>query len=163
MAGENNVRVRRGRRKISETIDAAPIVASTMEEAPKVESGVETIAIACSLPFGLRFTDIPNEKGGTKTIVLPGVNQALKGKKTGVLALPGNAVCVTQPKADWDALVRIHGKEIAFTGRNGGMPCIYPVTDVQGFRAAESEIKEMRNGLEPVNPASMGVKETTGS
>lgn len=163
MAGttENPVR-RRGRRKNIEIAETAQVVGSTMEQAPQVEESGETIAIACSLPFGLRFTDIPNGKGGTKTVVLPGVNQALKGKKSGTLALPGNAICVTLPKADWEALVRIHGKEVAFTGRNGAMPCIWPVGDLKGFHAAESEIAEMKHGLEPINPEAVGVKETKG-
>lgn len=143
-------------------ITEVEVVASTLDDEPQAEQlEGETIAIACCLPFGLKFTDIPSRRGGTKTIVLPGVNQALKGKATGVLALPGNAVCVTLLKEDWENIVRIHGREDAFMGRNGGMPCIYPVGDLKGFKAARSEIKEMRNGLEPIDPKSVGVEERT--
>lgn len=62
-------------------------------------------------------------------------------------------------KKDWDAIVKMHGKEIAFIGRNGRMPCIYPVGDKKGFKAAASEIAEMKNGLEPIDPKAEGVKE----
>lgn len=139
----------------------AEVVDSTLEKEPEEVSSdsSETIAIACSLPFGLKFDDVPAGNGSTKTIRFPGLNHALKGKRTGVLALPGNALCVTILKKDWEAIVRIHGKEIAFTGRNGRMPCLYPVGDKNGFKSAASEIAEMRHGLEPVQPKDAGVVE----
>ena len=74
--------------------------------------------------------------------------------------MPGNALCVQLPKSDWENLIAAHGKEIAFTGRNGSMPCIYPVNDVKGFKAAASEIAEMRTGLEAADPTKMGVEVT---
>lgn len=146
--------------ELNKVVDAPQIEASTMDDEPKLEerSG-ETIAIACCLPFGLKFTDIPSRTGGTKTIILPGVNSSLKGKGTGILALPGNAVCVTLLKEDWENILRIHGREDAFIGRKGGMPCIWPVGDLKGFKAAKSEIKEMKTGLEPIDPKSVGVVE----
>lgn len=148
-------------KKKTQTVTTAQVVASTLEkEQEPVENGAETIAIACSLPFGLKFDDVPCGNGATKTVILPGVNSSLRGKNSGVLALPGNAVCVTLLKKDWDAIVAAHGKEIAFIGRNGKMPCVYPVGDKRGFRSAASEIAEMKHGLEPINPAAVGVKET---
>ena len=102
---------------------------------------------------------MPCGNGATKTVIFPGINSALKGKKSGILALPGNAICVTLLKKDWDAIVKMHGKEIAFIGRNGRMPCIYPVGDKKGFKAAASEIAEIKNGLEPIDPKAEGVKE----
>lgn len=155
-----STRVKAKNAELNKIVDAPEIEASTMDDEPQVEErGGETIAIACCLPFGLKFDDIPSRTGGTKTIILPGVNRALKGKSTGVLALPGNAVCVTLLKEDWEHIVRIHGREEAFTGRNGGMPCIWPVGDVKGFKAAKSEIKEMKTGLEPIDPKAVGVVE----
>lgn len=141
--------------------EAAQVVDSTLErEDAEKETGEEMIAIACALPFGLKFTDVPTGKGSTKTVTFPGLNSALKGKKGGILALPGNALCVTILKRDWDAIVKMHGKEIAFTGRNGRMPCLYPVGDKKGFKSAASEIAEMRTGLEPVDPNAAGVQES---
>lgn len=138
----------------------AEVIASTTEEEKTVtQAGTDTIAIAVCLPHGLKFDDIPDGNGGTKTITLPGLNSHLKGQNTGVLALPGNALCVQLAKTDWEALVRIHGRETAFTGRNGSIPCIYPVGDKAGFASARSEIAEMRNGLEPVSTKEAGVEE----
>lgn len=149
-------------KKTKKTEVVAEVIDSTNEPEVEVQDeSSETIAIACSLPFGLKFTDIPNGKGGTKTIILPGVNHALKGKASGILALPGNAVCVTLLKSDWEALVKIHGKEDAFIGRNGRIPCIYPVGNRKGFKSARSEIAEMKHGLEPITPKSAEVKENT--
>lgn len=142
-------------------VTTAEVVDSTLDQEPEqVEESSETIAIACSLPFGLKFDDVPCGNGATKTVIFPGINSGLKGKNTGVLALPGNAICVTLLKRDWEAIHKMHGNEIAFTGRNGKMPCIYPVGDKKGFKSAASEIAEMRNGLEPINPESVGVKES---
>ena len=120
----------------------------------------DTIAIACCLPHGLVFRDIPDGKGGTKTIRLPGINQQLKGAAKGVLALPGNALCVTMARADWEALKETHGREDAFVGVNGGMPCIYPVGDRAGFKDAKAsgEIAEMQTGLEAADPNANGVE-----
>nr|DAH90097.1 MAG TPA: hypothetical protein [Caudoviricetes sp.] len=140
--------------------EVAQIEATTFDNEPEIETPEgETISVACCLPLGLKFTDIPNGKGGTKTIILPGVNSVLRGKKTGILLGAGNAVCVTLAKSDWEALLAIHGREDAFVGRNGQMPCIYPVGDVKGFKAARDEIKEMKTGLEPIEPKAVGVKE----
>lgn len=142
-----------------ETTQAVEVVASTMEEPAKVSETNETIAIAICLPHDVKFDDIPDGKGGVKSITLPGINSNLRGVKNAVLALPGNALCVQLPKKDWESLLAIHGREVAFTGRNGGIPCIYPVGDKAGFKAAQSEIKEMRTGLDPVLPKTVGVEE----
>lgn len=128
------------------------------EETGKEDSG-DMISIAVSLPFGMIFDDIPNGRGGKKKIALPGMNDHLKGLRSGVLALPGNALCVRLPKADWEALKRLHGKEIAFTGRNGSVPCIFEVGDKAGFKAAQSEIAEITHGLEALDPKDAGVEE----
>lgn len=151
---------RKKNQNLTQKVEEAEVIASTLEEEnEQQDSNEEMISIACCLPFGLKFTDVPTGNGGSKTVIFPGVNKALKGKADGILALPGNAVCVTIPKKDWEAILAIHGKEIAFTGRNGAMPCVYPVGDIKGFKSAKSEIKEMKTGVEPVDPKTLGVKE----
>lgn len=147
--------------KATEQISETPeIVASTTQEEAKAEdAGSETIAIAVCLPHSVKFDDIPNGNGGYKSITLPGINSNLRGVKNAVLALPGNALCVQLPKSDWEALIAVHGRETAFVGRDGRIPCIYPVGDKEGFKDARSEIAEMRNGLEPVVPKEVGVEE----
>lgn len=144
---------------------AAPqVVGSTLEqEAAGKAEGSDTIAIACCLPHGLIFRDVPDGKGGMKTITLPGINQHLRGAAKGTLALPGNALCVVLSKADWEALKETHGREDAFVGVNGGMPCIYPVGTLAGFKDAQAggEIAEMKTGLEAADPNANGVEAAT--
>lgn len=135
------------------------VVGSTLgnEVAASEEQAGETIAIAVSLPYDLRFDGIPVKGGGTKSITFPSINSSQRGSRNPVLALAGNALCVMLPKDDWEALLATHGKEIVFTGRDGRIPCIYPVGDKAGFLAAESEIKEMKTGLEAAIPEKIGV------
>lgn len=164
MAGTTEKRTRKNSKQVEDKIKVsqAEVIASTMDVEPEADAETgEKISIAVSLPHGIKFDDVPNGAGGTKTVVFPGVNDALRGKKSGVLALPGNAVCVQILKRDWEAIKAMHGREIAFVGRNGRMPCIYPVGDVKGFKSARSEIEEMRHGLEPIEPVQAGVEEKT--
>lgn len=138
----------------------AEVVTSTIADDVKVsESKGKQIAIAVCLPYDLRLDDIPCANGGTKSITLPGINSRMRGDTRPVLALPGNALCVMLPIEDWEAILKVHGRETAFTGRNGAIPCIYPVGDKAGFKAAYSEIREMRTGLEPIEPKAVGVEE----
>ena len=60
--------------------------------------------------------------------------------------MPGNALCVQLPKSDWENLIAAHGKEIAFTGRNGSMPCIYPVNDVKDERKGRNRTADSGSG-----------------
>lgn len=150
------------KKKEKKTTEVA-VVGSTFTEEKAVEANSsDLIAIAVSLPYDLRFDDIPVKSGGTKSITLPNINSNQRGNRTPMLALAGNALCVMMPKEDWEALKAVHGREAVFTGVNGGMPCVYPVGDKAGFLAAESEIKEMRSGLDPVTPEDVNVEERKG-
>lgn len=138
------------------------IVGSTLtdEKVADASSG-ELISLAVSLPYDLRFDDIPAKGGGTKSITLPSINSSQKGSNHPILISGGNALHVQIPKDDWEALLAVHGRETVFTGKDGGIPCVYPVGDKAGFIAAESEIKEMRSGLEPISPEQVNVTEKT--
>ena len=50
-----------------------------------------TVIIACTLAHGLKFDDVPNGNGGTKTIVFPGVNDSLRGKRHRLQLLPAES------------------------------------------------------------------------
>ncbi len=118
-----------------------------------------TVIIACTLAHGLKFDDVPNGNGGTKTIVFPGVNDSLRGKRDGILLGKGNSVAFQIDKEDWENIKRMHGQEAVFTGVNGGLPCLMEMKSVQEFRDREDELKEASHGLNPIDPESVNVEE----
>lgn len=134
---------------IAQAVEKPAIVVDNIEkEAPVISQSADTITIACHLPFALAFDDVPNGAGGTKTIVFPSVNDV--HRNGGILVEAGKAVAVTVSKADWDAILSMHGGEVVFTGKNGLPPCLIPMKDAAEFRARQNEIiSEMAHGLEP--------------
>ena len=138
------------------------VVGSTFEDTKKTKSAAKTAAtvvLAVSLPHGLKFDDVPCSDGGTKTIVFPGLNDDLRSKREGILLGKGNAIAFKIDKADWENILKMHGKEAAFTGVNGGMPCIIEMKDKAEFNARRDEIAEVDHGLNPIQPESVNVKE----
>lgn len=134
------------------------IIADTAEqEATQVSgaSGDEVVYIACGMPLGIKFDDVSNGYGGTKVVKFPGVNHALKGKKKGVLLGAGNAVLVGIARKDWEDILRKHGRERAFTAMP---PLLWEMKSEKDFKARRDEIAEMRTGVEPVKPESVGVE-----
>lgn len=134
------------------------IIADTAEqEAKKVSdiAGDKIIYIACGMPLGLKFDDVDNGNGGTKTVVFQGVNHALRGQAKGVLLGAGNAVLVGVARRDWEDIKRKHGGERAFTAMP---PLLWEMRSEKEFKARRDEIAEMRTGVEPVDPASVGVE-----
>ena len=97
--------------------NTATIITDTTEEpVKKVSNGSgELVYIACGMQLGIRFDDVDNGNGGVKTVTFPGVNHLLRGKSKGVLLGPGNAVLTAIPRADWEDIVRKHGRERYFT------------------------------------------------
>lgn len=139
------------------------VVGSTFEDTGKTKSAAKTAAtvvLAVSLPHGLKFDDVPCSDGGTKTIVFPGLNDDLRSKREGILLGKGNAIAFKIDKADWENILKMHGKEAAFTGVNGGLPCIIPMKDEKEFKSRTDELKEIDHGVNPVDPAKVGVQET---
>ena len=142
-------------------VEVAEVVESTIDN-PKMKGteSRETVAIAVCLVHGIEFDDIPDGKGGFKSIVFPGINSHLKGKKEGILTSGGDALCINIAKTDWEHIKRLHGEEAAFNGRNGCPPCIYEFGTVKAFKSNHDLISQMRTGLEPIDPKSVNVVET---
>ncbi len=128
------------------------VVGSTFDEKNEVAATGDTISIAVCLATSLAF-DI-DLGSTTKRVVFYGLNEDLRGKPTGVLALSGNALCQNILKSDWEAIKQQYGSMDVFTGINGNIPCIYEVGDVAGFNSAKAnnELKEMDHGLSPIDP-----------
>lgn len=141
------------------SVETKAQVVATLDEPAEIEVEGETTVVACHLPFDIRFDDIPDGKGGFKSITLTGLNSALRGKSSGILQVDGS-LAQSLLKKDWEAILKIHGREAVFTGVNGQIPCIIEVGNKANFLARESELREQRHGLEPIDPKKVGVQET---
>lgn len=129
------------------------IVGDTVTEKAKAASVSKTSPytfVACGLMNGIKFDDIDNGNGGTKTVEFSGINYALRGKAEGILNSTGNAVLSKVAKADWEDILRKHGRERVFTA----VPAL--LFEVPGGQveldAREDEVSEIQNGLSPVDP-----------
>ena len=129
------------------------IVGDTVTEKAKAASVSKTSPytyVACGLMNGIKFDDVDNGNGGTKTVEFSGINYALRGKAEGILNSTGNAVLSKVAKADWEDILRKHGRERVFTA--------VPALLFEGaggqaeLDAREDEVKEIQNGLSPVDP-----------
>ena len=129
------------------------IVGDTVTEKAKAASVSKTSPytyVACGLMNGIKFDDVDNGNGGTKTVEFSGINYALRGKAEGILNSTGNAVLSKVAKADWEDILRKHGRERVFTA----VPALlFEVPGGQGeLDARADEVKEIQNGLSPVDP-----------
>ena len=129
------------------------IVGDTVTEKAKAASVSKTSPytfVACGLMNGIKFDDVDNGNGGTKTVEFSGINYALRGKAEGILNSTGNAVLSKVAKADWEDILRKHGRERIFTS----VPALlFEVAGGQAeLDAREDEVKEIQNGLSPVDP-----------
>lgn len=164
MARKANTATAKQTVQTAQTVETPQVVSTSFEEEKKVKSNAkssDTVIIACSLPHGLMFDDVPTKNGGTKTVVFPGLNDHLKGKKEGILLGRGNSVAVKLDRVDWENIVRMHGGERAFKGFNGGLPCLLEMKTEDEYNSKQDhgELEEMDNGLHPIVPETMSVKE----
>lgn len=131
------------------------IITSTAEEAAVSAVGStasDTVYIACGLPLGITFDDVDTPSGGVKTVTLPGINHALRGKAKGILLGDGNAVLVCLERADWECIKRKHGGEKMFRTMP---PLLLEMSSEQEFKARRDEVAEMKTGVSPVDPTSL--------
>lgn len=79
-----------GKKKINaDQVETADIVGSTLEKEPEeVSEKEETIAIACNLPFGLKFTDVPCGMVQPRPSFSPASTLRLRGKRAASLPSP---------------------------------------------------------------------------
>ena len=63
-------------------------------------------------------------------------------------------------RKDWEDIKRKHGKERAFTAMP---PLLWEMRSEKDFKARRDEIAEMKTGVEPVDPKSVGVEEVKRS
>ena len=88
---------------------AGQVVGATTDRAQTEElkgAGVATLRVSLRHPH--KFDDLPDGNGGVKTIILPGLDDNLRGKPNGILTPEGNAVFFQLPREDWETIKKMH-------------------------------------------------------
>jgi hypothetical protein len=137
------------------------VVGSTMDKPEEKElTGADVIYLRVSLRSPVRFDDIPDGKGGTKSVVLPGLDEDLRGKRDGILAPDGNAIFYQLPRKDWENLLAMYGDSRMFHSYKGFPACVAEVGSISDARkgAYDDEISETRTGYAPVDPKAENVE-----
>lgn len=135
------------------TVHVEAIDDNIHEESKALKTSGDTVMLAVHLPHPHMIDDIPDGQGGYKTVTLPGLND-----HEGVLLGAGKAKAVSIPRADWEAILALHGRERMFNSYNGNPPCVMVIKSTDALKG--DEVGAMRHGLEPIDPSSVGVKET---
>lgn len=135
---------------------------TTEQEAEKSLHGSDVVVLRVSLRSPHRFDDVPNGSGGTKVVVLPGLDETLRGQRQGLLTPEGNAVFFQLPRADWEAILAMHGQERMFKSYQGFPACVAEIESVVAAKkgAVKDEIEATRTGFAPIDPKAEGVTET---
>ena len=147
-------------KKINDLNVLADVVGCSDTEINKTEIKSDDVIIAVALRHGHKFSDIPDGNGGVKEIYLVGLDDELRGKREGVLSPDGRAKYQRLSRADWENILKIHGKEQMFKPFNGSPACVFEI--VGGMAEAhnyESEIKNIKTGLAPVDLKKSKVEE----
>lgn len=136
--------------------EAAPITTSTKQEEkkPADTSGVSYIQVACLMQNGISFRGLKTTKDGSFTF--PGINHDCRGPQGGVLALPGNAVCVAVPSDVWEEIKTTRSNHYVF---RHDPPYLIEAGTVQDFNARmhAGEFMAVKTGAEPF-PQSFGLR-----
>lgn len=127
-------------------------------------SGSEVTTLRVSLRHPHKFDDVPAGNGDVKTVILPGLDDSLRGKQNGILTPEGNAVFFQLPRKDWEAIKAMHGQEQMFHSWRGNPPLVAEIESVIAAKSGvyDDEIKATRTGLAPQDPEKVGVVEATG-
>jgi len=137
------------------------VVGSTTESTgAETLTGANVVTLRVSLRHPHKFDDIPSADG-TKTVILPALDDALKGKSQGILTPDGNAIFFQLPREDWEAIKKMHGKEQMFHSWHGFPPVVAEVESVTAAKsgAYKDDIEATVTGLAPQDPLKVGVVE----
>lgn len=137
--------------KKPEVVEQASVIAKTSadQNEKNLSSSSDTVTIACHLQTAIRFDNIPCSSG-VKSIVLPGINDNLRGLSGGVLLGRGESVAVTLDRADWENIKRLYGSMGQFKSYNGLPPCIMEINGGKDEFDHSDEVKAQVNGDEPL-------------
>ena len=138
------------------------VVGATTDRAQAEEltgAGVTTLRVSLRHPH--KFDDLPDGKGGVKTIILPGLDDNLRGKPNGILTAEGNAVFFQLPREDWETIKKMHGQEQMFLPWHGNPPLVAEIESVSAAKsgAYRDDIEATQTGLAPQDQAKVKVTE----
>lgn len=149
-------------KKKAKTEAVGQVVGSTAEpRGADAARGADVVTLRVSLRQPHRIDDIPDGQGGFRSVTLPSLDGALRGKAGGILTPEGNAVFFQLPRADWEAIKASHGQERMFNPWQGHPACVAEVESVEAAQhgAIADEIAATVTGRGPQDPAAMGVTE----
>lgn len=137
--------------KKEETVE---VIAKTEREggASDLSQGASNkVTLACHLMTAVKFDQIPDDNGGTKTIIIPGINDNLRGNSAGGILLGvGNSIAVTLSASDWENMKRLYGNMSFFKPQNGLPPCIMELKGGKDEFENSDAVKVQTAGTEPV-------------
>lgn len=141
---------------------AGQVVGATTDRAQSEEltgAGVATLRVSLRHPH--KFDDLPDGQGGVKTVILPGLDDNLRGKPSGILTAEGNAVFFQLPREDWETIKKMHGQEQMFLPWHGNPPLVAEIESVSAAKsgAYKDDIEATQTGLGPQDPAKVNVTE----
>lgn len=148
------------------TENTVNIIGSTIEQEQKDKSqdlhGADVITIVSGLRNGHKFDDVGSSNRGI--VIIPGIDDHLRGARDGVLSADGNAIMFTMKKSDWTDILAKHGRERMFVGGRNGQALVFAIGSTENakneFKAHKDEINAMTTGLAPVSMTSQNVVET---
>lgn len=141
---------------------AGQVVGATTDRAQAEEltgAGVATLRVSLRHPH--KFDDLPDGQGGVKTVILPGLDDGLRGKPSGILTAEGNAIFFQLPREDWETIKKMHGQEQMFLPWHGNPPLVAEIESVSAAKsgAYREDIEATNTGLGPQDPAKVNVTE----
>lgn len=148
-------------KKVTATTKGQVVGATTDRSQTEALSGANVVTLRVSLRHPHKFDDLPDGRGGFKEVVLPGLDDHLRGKSSGILTAEGNAVFFQLPREDWEGLKKKHGQEQMFLSWHGNPPLVSEIESVSAAKsgAYKDDIEATDTGLAPQDPAKMNVTE----
>ena len=122
-------------KKVTATTKAHVVGATTDRSQAEALSGANVVTLRVSLRHPHKFDDLPDGRGGFKEVVLPGLDDHLRGKSSGILTAEGNAVFFQLPREDWETIKKMHGQEQMFLPWHGNPPLVAEIESVNAAKA----------------------------
>lgn len=148
-------------KKVTATAKGQVVGATTDRSQTEALSGANVVTLRVSLRHPHKFDDLPDGRGGFKEVVLPGLDDQLRGKSSGILTAEGNAVFFQLPREDWETIKKMHGQEQMFLPWHGNPPLVAEIESVSAAKsgAYKDDIEATDTGLAPQDPAKLNVTE----